>query len=55
MPAVKKASPAARKPDPVMCSNHPDRPAKHTTGSELHQVISLCAVCLHRNPQMAQR
>lgn len=32
----------------VMCDNHPNVAAVHTTSSELHQAISLCEACLRR-------
>lgn len=58
MPVVKKPLPekeTVEKNDPVMCDNHPTVEAAHTTGSQLHQPISLCAPCLSHVEHLKQR
>lgn len=50
MPVAKKPSPpekaASEEKTDVMCDNHPDVHAAHTTNTPLHQPISLCSSCL---------
>lgn len=45
----------AVKSTPVMCTNHPDRRAEHTTTTTAHEPISLCGACLNANPDLRDR
>lgn len=53
MPGTRKRAVEAPQ---IMCDNHPNAVAAHTTESELHQPISLCEPCLRRiGPWMRTR